>query len=180
VIISTVSLLSYMDSLYRYAIVLSRNPAVASDLVQETYVRALEYPEELRRGNSIKSWMLTILRNIRLNEVRRKKNPVESIGQHPVEAIEVANDSLDRPFLRLTRKVEVERVREAIDSLPDDLREMIVLREYEDLSYQEVAEVVGCQPEAVISSLAQARARLRALLADRGVKEEASTAVEFP
>jgi RNA polymerase sigma-70 factor (ECF subfamily) len=62
--------------------------------------------------------------------------------------------------------VETERVREAIHQLPDDFREVIFLREYEDLSYREIAELVGCAVGTVMSRLARARARLRNLLKD--------------
>jgi RNA polymerase sigma-70 factor, ECF subfamily len=70
------------------------------------------------------------------------------------------------PHQQLMRKVVTERVREAIRQLPDDFREVILLREYEDLSYREIAELVGCPAGTVMSRLARARARLRKLLKD--------------
>jgi len=62
-----ISLSGYMDGLYGYAMVLSRNPVVAADLVQETYLRALKAKTSLRAGSNVKGWLFTILRNIWLN-----------------------------------------------------------------------------------------------------------------
>jgi RNA polymerase sigma-70 factor (ECF subfamily) len=70
------------------------------------------------------------------------------------------------PHQQLMRKVETERVREAIRQLPDDFREVILLREYEYLSYLEIAQLVGCPVGTVMSRLARARALLRELLKD--------------
>jgi hypothetical protein len=74
IMISGDGLLSHIDALYRYGIVLSGNAAVASDLVQEAYVRALNFRNKLRHDNNIKSWMFTILRNIWLNQLRKERN----------------------------------------------------------------------------------------------------------
>src|SRR3984893_1581130 len=64
---------SYMDGLYAYAMVLSRNPAMAADLVQETYLRALKAKKNLRPDSNVKSWLFTILRNIWLNQLRHER-----------------------------------------------------------------------------------------------------------
>src|SRR5580693_9381511 len=67
------SLSGYMDGLYGYAMVLSRNPAVAADLVQETYLRALKAKTSLRASSNVKGWLFTILRNIWLNHLRHER-----------------------------------------------------------------------------------------------------------
>jgi len=164
--ISDACLLSHIDALYRYGIVLSRNATVASDLVQETYVRALNFRNKLRDDNNIKSWMFTILRNIWLNQLRKGRNSPDLAKQDCAEVMEPAERLQHGPHQQLMRKVEAERVREAIRQLPDDFREVILLREYEDLSYREIAELVGCPAGTVMSRLARARARLRELLKD--------------
>ena len=74
IMVSDDCLLSHIDALYRYGMVLSCNAAVASDLVQESYVRALNFRNKLRGDNNIKSWMFTILRNIWLNQLRRERS----------------------------------------------------------------------------------------------------------
>jgi RNA polymerase sigma-70 factor (ECF subfamily) len=67
------NLLHYIDGLYGYAMALTRNQAEAEDLVQETYVRAIRGAESLRSGSNVKSWLFTILRNIRLNQLRQQR-----------------------------------------------------------------------------------------------------------
>jgi RNA polymerase sigma-70 factor, ECF subfamily len=145
---------------------LSRNAAVASDLVQEAYVRALNFRNKLRLDNNIKSWMFTILRNIWLNQLRKERNSPDLAEQDCAGVMEPAERLQHDPHQQLMRKVEAERVREAIRQLPDDFREVILLRDYEDLSYREIAELVGCPAGTVMSRLARARARLRELLKD--------------
>lgn len=157
-------LLSHIDALYRYGMVLSCNVVVASDLVQETYVRALNFRNKLRGDNTIKSWMFTILRNIWLNQLRRERSSPGLTERDCAEMMELAGGLQDDPHQQLMQKVETERVREAIHQLPDDFREVIFLREYEDLSYREIAELVGCPVGTVMSRLARARGRLRNLL----------------
>ena len=160
------NLLSYMDSLYRYAVVLSRNVSKAADLVQETYLRALASRAHLRADSNVKGWLFTILRNLWLNQLRKLRVAPEQadIDLGEVMSTSPTGESVD-PYSLLERKVEVQHVREAIQQLSEDFREIIVLREYEGLSYQEIAEVLNCPVGTVMSRLARARSRLRALLA---------------
>ena len=169
--ISDACLLSHIDALYRYGIILTRNDALAADLVQETYVRALNSRNRLRDDNNIKGWMFTILRNIWLNQLRKQRHSPDLAEQDSVEVMEPAEEMRHDPHQQLMRKVEAERVREAIRQLPDDFREVILLREYEDLSYREIAELVGCPEGTVMSRLARARARLRRLLKDLRIEK---------
>jgi RNA polymerase sigma-70 factor (ECF subfamily) len=160
------NLLSHMDGLYRYAVVLCRNSASASDLVQETYLRALASRSQLREDSNVKGWLFTILRNIWLNQLRKLRTAPEQADVDMSEL--VPNPQVGRPqdpHSVLVRKVEAEEVRKAIRQLPEDFREIIVLREYEELSYQEIAQVLNCPAGTVMSRLARARSRLRTLLA---------------
>ena len=166
IMISDDSLLSHIDALYRYGMVLSCNAAVASDLAQETYVRVLNFRNKLRGDNNIKSWMFTILRNIWLNQLRKDRISQGLTERDCADVMELAAGLQHDPHQQLMRKAEAERVREAIRQLPDDFREVILLREYEDLSYREIAELVGCPVGTVMSRLARARVRLRELLKD--------------
>jgi RNA polymerase sigma-70 factor, ECF subfamily len=154
----------YLDGLYGYALVLTSNHAEAEDLVQETYVRAIPAIGKLREGSNTKGWLFTILRNIWLNHLRKCRNGPEMVeieaGDDVANSIgERSKDSHDL----YVRKLEAEQVRAAIQELPTDFREIILLREYEDLSYQEIASILDCPVGTVMSRLARARARLRVL-----------------
>jgi len=156
----------YMDGLYGYAMVLTGDATVAADLVQETYVRATESMARLREPSNAKAWLYTILRNIRLNQVRqRQARPRLLTDENTADlVIETAKD----PTALYVSKVEVEQVREAIMRLPLEFREIILLREYGELSYQEIATLLDCPPGTVMSRLATARSKLRTLLPTTG------------
>jgi RNA polymerase sigma-70 factor (ECF subfamily) len=171
--ISADCLLSHMDSLYRYAMVLSRNAASASDLVQETYVRALSSRNRLQHDRNIRGWLFTILRNAWLNQVRRTRSSPELRDGDPGEILYRAPArSGGDPHTLLERKVEADQVREAVQRLPESFREIILLREYEDLSYQEIADALGCPVGTVMSRLARARSRLRTILHELQAERE--------
>ena len=155
----------YLDRLYGYAIVLSRNRIEAEDLVQETCLRALRALGGLRADESVKSWLFTILRNIWLNQLRRRRTTPGLIELDADEngAYEPADAARD-PYTAYVNRVEREQVRAAIQQLPLEFREIILLREYEELSYQEIAALLDCPMGTVMSRLARARARLRDLL----------------
>jgi RNA polymerase sigma-70 factor, ECF subfamily len=157
----------YLDGLYGYAMVLSRNSSEAEDLVQETCLRALRAIEGLRAEASVKSWLFTILRNIWLNQLRQRRTAPDLIELDADEngTYEPA-DAVQDPHKDLVNKVEREQVRVAIQHLPVEFREIIILREYEELSYQEIASLLECPIGTVMSRLARARARLRDLLSD--------------
>jgi RNA polymerase sigma-70 factor (ECF subfamily) len=155
----------YLDGLYGYAIVLSRNSTEAEDLVQETCLRALRAIGGLRADGSVKGWLFTILRNIWLNQLRQRRTTPDLIELDADEsgAYEPADAAQD-PHSGYVNRIEREQVRTAIRQLPLDFREIILLREYEELSYQEIAALLDCPPGTVMSRLARARARLRELL----------------
>jgi RNA polymerase sigma-70 factor, ECF subfamily len=156
--------IEFIDGLYSYAMVLARNRAEAEDLVQETYLRAMQAKGNPGPGGNIKGWMFTILRNIWLNKLRRVRNApqmVEIEGENgAAEKVVEPSGNADDLYIR---RAEAEQVRAAIEELPVKFREIILLREYEDLSYQEIAAVLGCSIGTVMSRLARARARLRTL-----------------
>ena len=156
----------YIDGLYRYAMSLTRNPTDAEDLVQETYVRAIPAMGSLGAASNHRSWLFTILRNIRINQLRRQRtSPEIGVSENAENVfVETSRD----PLALYVSKVDRERVREAIQQLSMGQREIIVLREYEELSYQELAEILNCPVGTVMSRLARARSRLRALLCKRG------------
>jgi RNA polymerase sigma-70 factor (ECF subfamily) len=154
----------YLDGLYSYALVLTRNHAEAADLVQETYVRALPAMGRLRAGSNTKGWLFTILRNVWLNQLRKWRNGPQMIELEVGDGVanSLVEKSKDSHDLYVS-KLEAEHVRAAIQELPEDFREIILLREYEDLSYQEIASVLDCPVGTVMSRLGRARAKLRVL-----------------
>jgi RNA polymerase sigma-70 factor (ECF subfamily) len=155
----------HIDGLYNYALALSRNRVDAEDLVQETYVRAIPAVRRLREESNVKSWMFTILRNIWLNQLRQPRVAVQMSGTDidqvlPAFRATSAND----PHSLLLTSLDQDQVRQAVSQLPVESREIILLREFEDLSYQEIAGVLKCPMGTVMSRLGRARSKLRALL----------------
>ena len=153
------------DGLYGYAMVLSRDRNEAEDLVQETCVRAVQAMESLRNGSNVKSWLFTILRNIWLNQLRQRRAAPKIVELDVDESTaELVVEASKDPYALYVSKVEREQVREAIQQLSKEFREIIVLREYGELSYQEIASVLGCPAGTVMSRLGRARSKLRSLL----------------
>ncbi|HEX4576532.1 MAG TPA: sigma-70 family RNA polymerase sigma factor [Edaphobacter sp.] len=155
--------IEYFDGLYSYAMVLTRNRVEAEDLVQETYARAIPAMKTLRAGSNIKGWLFTILRNIWLNQLRKWRNGPQMFEVESGVADSIVEPSKDSHDLYVS-KLEREQVRAAIQKLPTPFREIILLREYEELSYQEIASVLACPVGTVMSRLGRARTKLRALL----------------
>lgn len=155
----------YLDGLYSYAVVLSRNRMEAEDLVQETCLRALRAMGRLRPDSNIKSWLFTILRNIWLNQLRQSRTvPEVSHRDLDENSANKAVDAAKDPYAAHVSNIERKQVRNAIQQLPLEFREIILLREYEELSYQEIATLLHCPLGTVMSRLARARSRLRDLL----------------
>jgi RNA polymerase sigma-70 factor (ECF subfamily) len=154
---------AYLDGLYGYAMALSRNRTEAEDLVQEACLHALRAMDRLRPDSNVKAWLFTIVRNLWLNRVRRARFLLSRLGTGGNNASDPADATQD-PHAAYSSKVEQEQVRAALQKLPVEFYEIIVLREYEELSYLEIAAVLNCPPGTVMSRLARARCRLRDLL----------------
>jgi len=157
--------LENIDGLYSYALALTRSPAEAEDLVQETYARALGAIGRLQADSNVRGWMLTILRNIWLNQIRRWHSAPSSFSMD--EYGSAANEVMERskgPYELYVDKELHQQVRAAISQLPIEFREVILLREYEELSYREIAKILDCPLGTVMSRLGRARSRLRAIL----------------
>jgi RNA polymerase sigma-70 factor (ECF subfamily) len=144
-----------LDGLFGFAMALSRDRTVAEDLVQETYLRALGAQRKASPDENLRGWLFTILHNVWRNEARRRRP--DPLDVHAAAAPAGGED----PYQALDRKRAGERLRCALEGLPDPFREVVVLRCVEGFSYQEVAEIVGCPAGTVMSRLARARAMLR-------------------
>jgi RNA polymerase sigma-70 factor (ECF subfamily) len=153
-----------IDALYSYAVILTSNDAEAECLVYETYLRTVQGVDGLKGGNSLKSGLLTTLRNLWLNQTQRRRAASQIGIIDGLATDERGAPSKDPPHIR---DMEGQRVRHAIQQLSVDLREVIFLREHERLSYLEIADILNCSIETIISRLEDARYRLRALLPKR-------------
>ena len=153
--------LPHLDAAFNYARWLTKSDADAEDVVQDAAVRALRFFSSLRNDDA-RAWLLTIVRNTWNARFSR----VGSADEHMV-LDDMKDDrpdgQLDAEALVIQRQT-VERVQRAIETLPTDFREVIVLRELEGLSYKEIAAVAGIPIGTVMSRLARARERLLALL----------------
>ena len=157
--------LQHLDGLYGYAMTLTRNQAEAEDLVQETYLRAMGAFERLRPGSNLKSWLFTILRNLRFNQIRDSRIKPRSVDNDSQSSTpELTDKSSKDPLSLYLTKIQQADVRKAIESLPAVYREVIVLREFEQLSYSEIAQVLDCPPGTVMSRLSRARENLKDML----------------
>jgi RNA polymerase sigma-70 factor (ECF subfamily) len=162
----------HIDGLYSYALALSRDRVDAEDLVQETYVRAIRAVRRLRKESNVKSWMFTILRNIWLNQLPQPRAAVQSPGVEIDQVLPASRAcSAQDPRSLLLTSHDQDQVRQAISRLSVESREIILLREFEDLSYQEIAGVLKCPIGTVMSKLGRARSKLRALLSSASAGE---------
>jgi len=149
--------LPHLEHAYALARWLTRNEQDARDVVQEAHLRALHYYSRFR-GGDFRPWLLTIVRNIFYSwsastRIWRTAEPIDELfGEHAIsrspEELAIVN-------------VEIQRLREALEDLSPRLRELIVLREFEGLSYREISAVAGVPVGSVMSGLSRARVRLR-------------------
>jgi RNA polymerase sigma-70 factor, ECF subfamily len=160
--------LGHMGAAYNLAFWLLRARAEAEDAVQDAYIRAYRAFHQLQ-GADVKPWLLTIVRNVcyrYLQERRQASNVIsldEALSQRPAGAaieaeIATASKSPEEAAIDASERSVLAR---AIDSLPPAYREVIVLREIEELSYGEIADVIGAPAGTVMSRLSRARAELR-------------------
>jgi RNA polymerase sigma-70 factor (ECF subfamily) len=165
-------MLPHLDAAYNLARWLMRNGEDAEDAVQDAFLRAHQ-AFATYQGGSEKAWLMTIVRNVCLSSLKRRVRPGnvvmldEAMGEVEQASADIVPASLSsRPDAELLAKIERARVQAALKKLPQNLREIVVLREFEDLSYQEISEVVGVPVGTVMSRLSRARERLKALLTE--------------
>ena len=155
------TVLPHLDAAFNYARWLTRNDADAEDVVQDACVRAMRFFSSLRDDDA-RAWLFTIVRNAWYSRVSRKANVAE--GTRLNDGQDQRPDNALDPEERLLQQHTVGLVRAALEQLPVDFREAIVLREIEGLSYREIAEIAGVPIGTVMSRLARARERLQTIL----------------
>jgi len=180
--------LPFMDQLYGAAMRMTRNPADASDLVQETFVKAFAAFRQFRQGTNLKAWLYRILTNTFINTYRKnQRNPyqgtideledwqlggAESVTQS-ISARSAEADAIDH--------LPSSAVKDALQSIPEDFRMAVYFADVEGFSYQEIADIMKTPVGTVMSRLHRGRRLLRGLLADHAretgiVPDAASTA----
>ena len=164
----------YMDQLYSHALRLTKNPADAEDLVQETYLKGYKAFNSFKDGTNLRAWLFRILTNSFINDYRKKQR---SFDEREVEDIEALNtlssadyssnthlgiSAEDALFERLTD----DEIQTAIDSLPGTYKDVVLLADVQGFSYKEIAEILDVPDGTVMSRLHRARAKLKDLLFD--------------
>jgi RNA polymerase sigma-70 factor (ECF subfamily) len=151
----------HLDAAFNYARWLTRNDADAEDVVQDAVVRAFRFFSSVRTDNA-RSWLFTIVRRTWYARLAKPDQRIPTTEYD--ELTDGRSDEVARMDELLIRREQAERVRRAVEQLPADFREVIVLRELEGLSYKEIATVVNIPVGTVMSRLSRARERLMPLL----------------
>jgi len=157
--------LAALDSLYRTALRLTRDPADAEDLVQDTYLKAFRAAERFERGTNLRAWLFTILHNTARNRVRDRARETVTADS---EAVERAADGpllpgglrAESPETQLIRDTLDPDLKAAIDALPDSFREAVWLRDVEEFSYAEIASMLDIPIGTVMSRISRGRRML--------------------
>ncbi len=159
------TVLPHLDAAFNYARWLTNNDSEAEDVVQDAYLRAFRFFSTLR-GRDARPWLLAIVRNAWYGRAASRRQFVQ---RDDLDAAgDVRADEEVGPEELLMRREAVDDVRRAINALPPDFREVIVLREIEGMAYKEIADVIAAPIGTVMSRLARARERLSALLGATG------------
>jgi RNA polymerase sigma-70 factor (ECF subfamily) len=176
--------MEHMPSLYSAALRMTRNPADAEDLVQETYLRAFKGFGGFTEGTNLKAWLYRILTNTFINRYRAKKRRPEETDFDDVEDFYLYKRIGGLEQARATRSAEDElmdlfpeaEVKDAVESLPENFRLPVLLADVEGFSYKEIAEILDIPIGTVMSRLHRGRKALQKALydfaAERGLATE--------
>jgi RNA polymerase sigma-70 factor, ECF subfamily len=176
--------LPFMDQLYAAALRMTRNPADAQDLVQETFVKAFAAWSQFHQGTNLKAWLYRILTNTFINSYRKKQREPY---QTPIEDLEDWQlGGAESTTSRSTRSAEAEAidhlpdsdVKNALQAIPEDFRMAVYFADVEGFSYQEIADIMKTPIGTVMSRLHRGRRLLRDLLSDYA--RDRGSAVETP
>jgi RNA polymerase sigma-70 factor, ECF subfamily len=168
---------SHIDVLYGAALRLTKNARDAEDLVQDTYTRAFRFEERYEPGTNLRAWLFRILYNTFINRYRRRtreKELLADIEKHSLQDAVVSDDALyalahpEEDYL--SRLVSAE-VLTALEALPEEYRTVVLFADVYEMSYKEIAEIVGCPVGTVMSRLFRGRQKLKQSLFDYAVEQ---------
>jgi RNA polymerase sigma-70 factor, ECF subfamily len=156
--------LASLDSLYRAALRLTRRPADAEDLVQETYLKAFRAVDRFEPGTNLRAWLFTILHNAARNRARDRARDTVSVDSEIVDRAADApppggrgSGAPETPESLLLRETLAPELQAAIDALPEAFRQAVWLRDVEEFSYAEIAEMLSIPVGTVMSRISRGR-----------------------
>lgn len=160
--------LEHFHTLYSTALRLTRNPSEAQDLVQETLLKAYRFFDHFEPGTNVKAWLFTILRNTYINTYRKAVRQQEQVDFERIEPFyaDAANEPewewTDQESLEaMLRHLVQDDVKRALDALPEVYRIVVLLADLAELSYKDIAAIIGCPEGTVMSRLFRGRRLLR-------------------
>lgn len=164
--------LPYLDQLYGAALRMTRNPADAEDLVQDTFAKAFAAFDSFREGTNMRAWLYRILTNTYINMYRKKQRQPFQAGTdeltdwHLHDAESHSSTGLRSAEIEALEHLVDADIVQALGQLPDDFRLAVYLADVEGFTYKEIAEMMGTPVGTVMSRLHRGRAMLRGLLTD--------------
>ena len=153
--------LPHINSLYRFALYMSGNESDSQDLVQDTYLRAYRFFDKFEKGTDCKAWLFTILRNTYINKCRRDRRCPTMLSMTDMEERGMELSDKFHSEDEITGDMFGDEVYEAIAGMPDIYRTVVLLADVEDLSYKDIASVIGHPIGTVMSRLYRGRRILR-------------------
>lgn len=161
--------LPYLKSLYSTAYRLTHNEDDAQDLVQETYLKAYKYYDKFKEGTNFKAWLFKILKNTFINNYRKKKTQPQKVDfAYVEESLEslIADEAQDKdtPETLFLDKLLDKNIKEALESLPEEYRIVVILCDIEDFSYKEISAILDIPIGTVMSRLYRGRKLLEKAL----------------